>query len=64
MTIPVYLLADGEAFWLLHPSLVSLPSDSTVQSENTYYCILNPLDLMNKILKIILCPLYIIYSSF
>ena len=37
---PVLLPADGEVFWLLLPSLVSLLSDSTVQPENTYYCIL------------------------
>ena len=30
------LPADGEAYWLLLPSLVSLLSDSIVQPENTY----------------------------
>ena len=39
-TTPVFLPADGEASWLLLPSLVSLLSDSTVQPENTYSCIL------------------------
>ena len=34
------LPADGEAFWSLLPSLVSLLSDNTVQPENTYYFIL------------------------
>ena len=35
-TTSVFLPADGEASWLLLPSLVSLPSGSTVQPENTY----------------------------
>ena len=39
-TTPVFLPADGEASWLLLPSLVSLLSGSTVQLENTYSCIL------------------------
>ena len=39
-TTPVFLPADGEASWLLLPSLVSLLSDGTVQPENTYSCIL------------------------
>ena len=39
-TIPVFLPADGDASWLLLPSLVSLLSDSTLQPENTYSCIL------------------------
>ena len=39
-TTPVFLPADGEASWLLRPSLVSLPSDGTIQSENTYYRVL------------------------
>ena len=39
-TTPVFLPADGEASWLLLPSLVSLLSGSTVQPENTYSCIL------------------------
>ena len=39
-TTPVFLPADGEASWLLFPSLVSLLSGSTVQPENTYCCIL------------------------
>ena len=39
-TTPVFLPADGEASWLLLPSLVSLLSGSTVQPENTCSCIL------------------------
>ena len=39
-TILVFLHADGEASWLLLPSLVSLLSGGTVQPENTYSCIL------------------------
>ena len=39
-TAPVFLSADGEASWLLLPSLMSLLSGSTVQPENTYYYIL------------------------
>ena len=41
-TLPssVFLCVDGEASWLLLPSLVSLPSGGTVQPENTYSCIL------------------------
>ena len=39
-TTPVFLLPDGEASWLLLPSLVSLLSGGTVQPENTYYHIL------------------------
>ena len=39
-TTPAFLPADGEASWLLLPSLVSLLSGSTVQPENTYSCIL------------------------
>ena len=39
-TTQVFLPADGEASWLLLSSLVSLPSDSTVQPDNTYSCIL------------------------
>ena len=39
-TAPVFLLADGEASWLLLLSLVSLLSGSTVQPENTYSNIL------------------------
>ena len=39
-TNPVFLVADGEASWLLLPSsLFIIPSD-TVQPENTYLCIL------------------------
>ena len=38
-TIQVFLPANGEASWLLPPSLVFLLSDSTVQAENTYSCI-------------------------
>ena len=37
----VFLPADGDASWLLLPSLVSLLSGSTVQPENTYSYILN-----------------------
>ena len=36
----VFLPADGEAFWLLLPSSVSLLSGGTVQPENTYSSIL------------------------
>ena len=39
-TIPVFLPADGEVSWSLHPSSVSLLSGGTVQPENTYSCIL------------------------
>ena len=39
-TTSVFLPADGEASWLLLPSLVSLLSGGTVQPENTYYHIL------------------------
>ena len=39
-SIPVFLPADGEAFWSLLPSSVSLLSGGTVQPENTYSCIL------------------------
>ena len=39
-TIPVILPTDGEAFWSLLPSLVSLLSGGTVQPENTYSHIL------------------------
>ena len=39
-TTPVFLAADGEAFWPLLPSLASLLSDGTVQPENAYSCIL------------------------
>ena len=39
-TTLVFLLADGEASWLLLPSSISLLSGSTAQSENTYSCIL------------------------
>ena len=39
-TTPVLLPADGEASWLLLPSLVPLLSISTVQLENTDFCIL------------------------
>ena len=40
-TTPVFLLADGEASWLLLPRSVCLLSDSTMHSEDTYSCILN-----------------------
>ena len=33
-TTPLFLIADGQAFWLLLPSSVSLLSGSTVQLEN------------------------------
>ena len=39
-TIPVFLHADGEASWSLLPSSVFLLLGGTVQSENTYSCIL------------------------
>ena len=39
-TTPVFLTADGEAYWSLRPSSVSLLSGNTVQPENTYSCIL------------------------
>ena len=39
-TILVLLPADGKASWSLLPSSVSLLSDSIVQAENTYSCIL------------------------
>ena len=35
-TTAVFLLADGEAFWSLLPSSVSLLSGGTVQPKNTY----------------------------
>ena len=40
-TTPVFLPADGEASWLLLPSLVSLLSGGLVQPENTYSHVLN-----------------------
>ena len=39
-TTPVFLPADGEVSWLLLPSSISLLSGSTVQPENTDFCIL------------------------
>ena len=39
-TTLVFLPADGEASWLLPPSLVSLLSGATLQPENTYSHIL------------------------
>ena len=39
-TTAVFLPADGEASWLLLPSLVSLLSGGTVQPENTHSRIL------------------------
>ena len=39
-TTPVFLPADGEASWLLVPSLVSLLLGGTVQPENTYSCVI------------------------
>ena len=35
-TTPVFLVADGEASWLLLLSSVSLTSGGIVQPENTY----------------------------
>ena len=43
-TTPVFLPADGEASWLLLPSLVSLLSGGIVQPENTYSHILKMAD--------------------
>ena len=43
-TTAVFLPADGEASWLLLPSLVSLLSGGTVQAENTYSHILKVTD--------------------
>ena len=43
-TTSVFLPADGEASWLLLPSLVSLLSGGTVQPENTYSRILKVTD--------------------
>ena len=39
-TTPVFLPTDGEASWSLLPSSVSLLSGGTLQTENTYSCIL------------------------
>ena len=39
-TTPVFLPADGEAYWSLLPSSVSLLSGGTVQAEITYSCLL------------------------
>ena len=39
-TTLVFLPTDGEDSWSLLPSSVSLPSDGTVQRENTYSRIL------------------------
>ena len=39
-TTLAFLPADGQASWLLIPSLVFLQSGGTVQPENTYFCIL------------------------
>ena len=39
-TTSVFLTADGEASWLLLPSLVSLLSGGLVQPEKTYSHIL------------------------
>ena len=36
-TILVFLPADGKASYLVLPSLVSLITDGTVQSENVYF---------------------------
>ena len=43
-TTPVFLPADGEAFWVLLASLVSLLSGDTVQPENIYSPILKVID--------------------
>ena len=43
-SIPVFLPADGEAFWSLYPSSVSLLSGGTMQPENTYSCIIKVTD--------------------
>ena len=43
-TTSVSLPADGEASWMLLPSLVSLLSGTTVQPENTYSCMLKVTD--------------------
>ena len=40
ITTLVFLHADGEPYWSLIPSLVSLLLGGTVQQENTYSCIL------------------------
>ena len=39
-TTPVFLPADGETYWSLLPSSVSLLSGGTVQPEITYSCLL------------------------
>ena len=39
ITTLAFLSSDGEASWLLLPSLVSLLLGSTVQPDNTYSCI-------------------------
>ena len=39
-TTLVFLPADGEASWLLLPSLVPLLTGAIVQPESTYFCIL------------------------
>ena len=38
-TIPVFLVADGDASWLLLLSSLSIIPGGTVQPENTYSCI-------------------------
>ena len=38
-TIPVFLVADGDASWLLLSSSLSIIPGGTVQPENTYSCI-------------------------
>ena len=43
-TTPLFLTADGEAYWLPLPNLVSLLSVGTVQPESTYSCILKVTD--------------------
>ena len=43
-TTPLFLLADGEASWLLLPSSLSLLSGGTVQPESTYSSILKVTD--------------------
>ena len=48
-TTPVFLSADGEASWLLLPSLVSLLSGNTVQPETSATPI--PVSLMGQVHK-------------
>ena len=50
-TTPVFLSVDGEAFWLLLPSSVSLLPCGTVQPENAYSCILKVIVMSEKARK-------------